>query len=185
MKNRIHIKSDGINAYADLEVIASKTGVRILGVFIALSITLITGLILTIKADEVKSMIFPLILIITLCLGLPLKYLLWNMYGVESLIVNTKTISWSYNYGFFQTNLKTVKYNILATGYEKVRGDGEREVGILVFYNYREEDNLPEVIHQTTVLLTKEEINIFDEQIFKIFELEFFNNKGFIPYSLN
>ncbi len=130
-------------------------------------------------------MIIPFVIVLLLFIGLPLKYLLWNLYGYEELIVNTKTISWSYDYGFFRTNLNTVKYYRLGTGYEKVRGDEKDEVGRLVFYNYRETDNLPEIIHQTTVLINKAELKEFDKSITAIFRNEFLNENGFIPFSEN
>jgi len=185
MKNRIKINSDEINAYANIQVNASKTGIRFLSIFLILEIILFLWMVSEIKDDEVLSMIIPILIILTLFIGLPVKYLLWNLYGKEELIVNTKSISWSYDYGFFRTNIKTVKYNRLGTGYEKIRGQNEEEVGKLIFYNFREEDNLPEFIHQTTVLLNKSEIEEFNNQISNIFINDFYNSNGFIPFSLN
>ncbi len=143
MKNKIKISTDGINAYAKIEVNASRIGTQILSFLLLVEIFVLIGLLTQIKSEEIVSMIIPFVIVLLLFIGLPLKYLLWNLYGYEELIVNTKTISWSYDYGFFRTNLSTVKYYRLGTGYEKVRGDEKGEVGRLVFYNYRETDNLP------------------------------------------
>lgn len=185
MKNRINISTDGINAYAKIEVNASKIGIQILTFFVFAEIIVFLVLLIQIKPEEVVSMIIPVLIVLVIFVGLPLKYLLWNLYGNEELIVNTKSISWSYYYGFFKTNLETVKYDRLGTGYEKVRGENEEEVGRLIFYNFREEDNLPELIHQTTVLLNKDEIKEFDNKISDIFANEFLNKNGFIPFSTN
>lgn len=185
LKNRIEINSDGINAYAKISVNASQTGIKILSGFLILEIIIVLGLLWQIKSEEVISMIIPILIVLVVFVGLPIKYLLWNLYGKEELIVNTKSISWSYDYGFFKTNLQTVKYHRLGTGYEKVKGDDDKEVGKLIFYNYREEDNLPEFIHQTTILLNKKEIEKFDKEISDVFANEFLNKNGFVPFSIN
>lgn len=185
MKNRIHISSDGINAYATIKVNASKTGIRILSILLIVELVLITWLFSQATYKDILEMIIPLLIIMVLFVGLPAKYLLWNLYGTEELIVNTKSISWRYNYGFYQTNLKIVKYNKLGIGYEKVRETGNGEIGRLVFYNYRKDDNLPELIHQTSVLLSMDELEKFDKKILDIFENEFYNKNNFIPFSLN
>lgn len=185
MKNRIEINSDGINAYAKISVNASKLGIKILAGFLVLEIIIVLGLLWQLKSEEVISVIIPILIGLIIFVGLPIKYLLWNLYGNEELIVNTKTISWSYDYGFFKTNLQTVKYNRLGTGFEKVRENNKEELGKLIFYNYREEDNLPEFIHQTTILLNKEEIEKFDKEISDVFANEFLNKNGFVPFSIN
>jgi len=185
MKNRIEISTDTINAYANIEVNASKIGTRILIVFLLIEILLIIGLFTSIESQEIYSMIIPIILILIFFVGLPVKYLLWNLYGKEQLIVNTKSISWAYDYGFFQTNLKTVEYNILTSGFEIVRQKDGADIGRLVFYNIRKDNNLVEQIHQTTVLLTRDELREFDKQIAEIFATEFLYKNGFVPFSLN
>lgn len=117
MKNRIEINSDGINAYAKISVNASKLGIKILAGFLVLEIIIVLGLLWQLKSEEVISVIIPILIGLIIFVGLPIKYLLWNLYGNEELIVNTKTISWLYDYGFFKTNLQTVKYNRLGTGF--------------------------------------------------------------------
>jgi len=185
MRNRIEIYSDGINAYAHIKVNASKTGIRILSLLLIIEIFLFVILFSHIGLDEIIEMIIPFLIIMVFFVGLPIKYLLWNLYGNEQLIVNTKCISWSYDYGFFKTNLKTIKFDRLGTGYEKVMENDKGEVGKLILYNYSRENNLPQPIHQTTVLLNKDEITEFDIQIRNVFENDFFDKNGFIPFSLN
>ncbi len=107
------------------------------------------------------------------------------MYGQEFLIVNTKSISWSYNYGIFKTNVNTEIYNRLSLGYEKVITIDNIEMGRLIFYNYRQEDNLPEVIHQTTALLSSSDIKRLSDNIKELFISEFNWENGFIPFSEN
>jgi len=153
------------------------------GLFIVLEL-IAFGWILS-SIESFREIIHPALLLLIFIIGFSVKYFLWNKFGVEELIVNTKSISWVYDYGFFRTNTKTVKYDRLGTGFERIRGLENEELGRLVFYNYREEDNLPEFIHQTTVLLKKEEINEFDKQISNVFENEFSYKNGFIAFSEN
>lgn len=185
MNNRIKITTDGINAFATICVSASKVGIRILVGCIVFEIFILIGLFSQLKAEEVTSTVIPVILAAIIFLSLPLKYLSWNLYGKEDIIINSKSISWSYDYGFFKTNLETIKIDRLGLGYEKVRTNDIEEIGRLLFYNYRAKDNLPEMVHQTTVLLSLNDIKEFSNQIDKIYENEFFNENGFIPFSLN
>ncbi|MCB9310488.1 MAG: hypothetical protein H6567_10565 [Lewinellaceae bacterium] len=185
MKNRIKISTDGINVYATLDVNASKIGVRILGVMLFVEIIVVLILLSQVKPDEIISMIIPIVLVLIFFIGLPIKYFLWNVYGKEELIVNAKSISWAYDYGFFKTNLKTVNYDRLGTGYERVQILNDEELGKLIFYNYRESDNLQEMIHSTTVLLKKDEIEVFDRKISEVFSNELLDSNGFIPFSIN
>ena len=183
MNNKIEISSDGINVYARLKVNASSAGVYILGALI-LTELLIFGWIL-LEVDSVKEIIHPAFLLLIFFFFFSVKYLLWNIYGSEELIVNTKTISWSYDYGFYKTNFITASHDRLGTGYEKIRRENGEELGRLVFFNYKNEDNLPEVMHHTTVLLKKEDIDWFDSHVSKVFENEFNHKRGFVPFSDN
>jgi hypothetical protein len=99
--------------------------------------------------------------------------------------VNTKTISFCYDYGILKTNLKTIHFDRLGTGFQIIREENDIEIGKLIFYNYRVKDNLPEVIHQTSVLLDNIDINEIDLEISNLFVNEFNERNGFIPYSEN
>ncbi|RMD95814.1 MAG: hypothetical protein D6816_19805, partial [Bacteroidetes bacterium] len=140
MKNKIEIDSDGINVFVMMNVKASRPGIITLSVFLILEIILISVLLWHFDFEEASLLVIFMLIGFAFFIGLPLKYLLWNLYGNEELIVNTKSISWSYDYGFFKTNLQTVKYDTLGTGYAKVRGDDDEELGRLLFFNYRKED---------------------------------------------
>lgn len=59
------------------------------------------------------------------------------------------------------------------------------EKGHLIFYNYREVDNLPEIIHETTILIETEKIQELDLAIQTIFDNEIKENPGNLNFSLN
>jgi hypothetical protein len=185
LNNQIEISTDRVNVYATIDVKASVMGTRVLFVFILFALVFFGFLLTHIKADEVVSMIIPVLLILVFMIGMPSKYLLWNLYGQEFLIVNTKSVSWSYNYGIIRTNVNTEIYNRLGIGYEKVITIDNIEMGRLIFYNYRQEDNLPEIIHQTTALLSSSDIKKLSDSIQDIFISEFNLENNFIPFSQN
>jgi hypothetical protein len=185
MKNTIEISSDGINVYAQLRVKANKVGQVILSVMIVLLVTLFFFLLASIDADELGSFLIPLVLIFTLIITFPVRFLVWNLVGKEHLIVNTKTINYYYDYGIIRTSMKTIPYERLGTGFEKVQAKNGIEKGNLLFYNFRKEDLLPQVIHQTTVLVDLEKIHQLDNEIQAIFLNEFQDKHGFIGISLN
>lgn len=185
MKNLLIKYEDGINLYATFSVKANVTGKVILSMMILLLLTIYFFVASTITKDDLREMLIPLILIFFLIIFFPVRYLLWNLFGKETLIINTKTVSYSYDYGILKTNLKTIHFDKLGTGFQFVKEQDEIESGKLIFYNYREKDNLPEIIHQTSVILNIIDIHKIDMELSKIFANEFNEKNGFIPYSEN
>jgi len=185
MKNTIEIDTDGINVYAKLGVKANMIGKIILIILLAL-VFLILGFAATLTdEEEIGKLIIPLLIILTLIIAFPVRYLIWNIYGKENLVVNTKTISYNYDYGIIKTNIKTINFHRLGTGIETVQKENGIEKGHLIFYNYREADNLPEVIHETTILIETEKIHELDMAIRTIFENETKEMPNNLNFSLN
>lgn len=185
MKNTVSIVSDGINVYVNasveinpfLKIFISVIAIIVFGLFILL--------ITHISHTEVKEFIIPVLLMSFLLIYFVARPVMWNLFGKETLIINTKTISYCYDYGLIKTNLKTVKFHKLGTGYEKVKYFDKVEFGKLNFVDIKQEDNLPYQIHETTVLLPHDKISEIDTQISEVFKREYFDKMNFIPYSLN
>lgn len=182
MNNTIDINNDGINVYATLNVKANRTGKITLFAVIVVFSSVFIFLGSSVKTEDGKSLLFPFVLIFLLVSIIPIGYFIWNLFGSESLIVNSKTISYQYNYGIFKTNLKTINYEVLGVSFARIRTENETELGKLIFYNYREKDNLPEFVHQTSVLLPKEDLKRLENEISGLFNQE---KPDFIPYSMN
>lgn len=182
MNSTIDIKNDGINIYATLKVKANRTGkIALFAVIVVFSsVFILIGS--SVKTEDGKSLLFPFVLIFLLVSIIPIGYFIWNLFGSESLIVNSKTISYQYNYGIFKTNLKSINYEVLGVSFARIRTENETELGKIIFYNYREKDNLPEFVHQTSVLLSKEDLKRLENEISGLFRQE---KPGFIPYSKN
>jgi hypothetical protein len=185
MKNTIEIRSEGVNVYAELGVKASAVGKVIVIVMLVFVIVAISLLLSTVKEEDIGSVLIPVFLIGSLLIAFPVRFLIWNMFGKEILIITTKSISYQYDYGILKTNLKTISYDKLGTGFDKFKSHEGIMKGYLIFYNYNKETNIPEPIHETTVLVECEKIELLDAAIDKIFVNEFHDKNGFIFTSPN
>lgn len=185
MKNIIQKHSDGINLYSIFKVEASKTGKIILSICIIILLVVFVLVISTIEKQYIASAVLPILIFSGFMIIFPVRYLIWNLYGKENLIVNTKSISYFYDYGFFKTNLKTIFFYKLGTGFQFVREDEEGEKGRLLFYNYNKESNLPELIHQTSVLLDLVDVSEIDLEIKSLFEKPENADSNFYAFSEN
>ncbi len=168
MKNRIQITTDGKQAHATIEVNASRIGTSILIGFISLEIA---GLIWALTLMPMEELIYksiPILLIVLFFIGFPIKYLLWNLYGQEKLIVSKQMIQWSYHYGFFGGQLNEEDYESLAIVYERIRDIKDKEVGRLLFYSAESEDTEGRLIHKTSCLITKEEAITLSDKIWTV-----------------
>lgn len=153
---------------------------------ILISFVIFGCLLINTKTKELASLAVPFLAVLLMIGYLPLKYLLWNIYGQEHIIVNTKTVSNSYNYGILKTNLNIQIFSKLGTGYEYIRTSNEgEELGSLVFYDYSKETNLPIRILETTVLISSNKLKEIDDLIWELFYLENNLNTGFIRFSDN
>lgn len=98
-KHTFLIRTDGICVYASIGIRIALIGKIYLMVMHAAAL-LVIGVAL-------KEWIPMLLLVALLFEGWLLKYTLWNLFGKERLIINTKSISFQYDYGFFKTDYVT------------------------------------------------------------------------------
>ncbi len=170
MKNTIEKHFDGINIYSTLKIHASSIGKIVLTIFLLVFLGVLILVVSTIEQEEIASVIIPIVIISAIIIFFPLRYLIWNIYGKEILIINAKSISYYYDYGFFRTNLKTILFTRLGTQIEFVREYDGMENGRLILYNYREVDDLPEEIHRTSILIDLNLLVELDTEISELFE---------------
>lgn len=185
MNNTIEIKSDGINVYATLTVKAKKAGKISLTILVFLFLTSLILIISTLDKSDVKEAIFPILILSAIFIFIPVRYLIWNLFGKENIIINTKTINYYYDYGIIRTSLKTINHDKLGTGFLPNRTENEKEIGKMLFYNYNKDNNLPELIHETAVLVELDKLKEIDTLLQTIYENEFHEKHGFVGYSLN
>lgn len=185
LKNDVNLFSDGINVYITLTVKSKLAGKIILSTLTMLLCIAYALMLFYIPGEEVGAFIIPVLGIPLVIIFIPLRYLLWNLYGQQRIIVNAKTISYNHSYGWVETRLKTIAFNRLGTSINTMphREDGEN--GTFIFYNYVSDTNLPEVILETSVSIPKEKLKEMDEMIAEVFYQEFMNKNRFVGFSLN
>ena len=185
MNNKMEMSSDGINLYVKLKVKSNKTALTVLGAFILFMILLFLSFAIK-DAKDINTEMGVFVLIgVSVFLYLPIKYLLWNLYGEEDLIINTNSISYSHDYGWFKTNLETIEFTALGVTLDEMRLDGKDYLGQLHFTVYDNKNRLPEVIYSTTVFLNMIQIVELQAGIASLFKMEYLEERGFIPFSLN
>lgn len=99
----------------------------------------------------------------------PLKYAWWNVFGKEMLIINRKSISYQYHYGFIKNNLKTVTYQNLSVRFQTFLIDKEKKLGKMYFYEESEKTGLPNLLHNTSIYILQSEYDIVIEEIKLLF----------------
>lgn len=112
MKNELNIETDSNNIYAEFNLKAEKASKITFGVLILIIFGILFGLLLTSKSSDLTSMVLPGFFIVS-SLGFCIKYLFWNIYGQEVIVINSNSISYSKNYGFFKTNLTSIIFDEL------------------------------------------------------------------------
>ncbi len=185
MKNSITIDNDGLNIYATLTVKANPIGKVVLGIIVLLLTALLLFAITNLPQKDAGQFALPLIILAAFILIVPFRYLIWNMFGKEKLLINTKSLSYSYEYGFATTGYKTIKFDSLGSGFEFVRRMKTTDLGKLLFYNYDKDTGLPILIYQTSVLVSESELGELDNEISSLFESDFYDRHGFVGFSQN
>lgn len=171
MYNIFSNRYDGVNLYLEFTVKTKLIGKLVLSLFILLCFIAIFYFIIKAPKDENNNSEFitAAIILTFLLIVFPIRYLIWNCYGKEFLIVNSKSLSYYYSYKFVDTNLNTKLINELSIAIEVVKEDENYEYGRLIFYNINDETNLNEFLFQTSVLLRYQDLELIRKEIFDIF----------------
>ncbi len=130
------------------------------------------------------TLIFPMAFL-AFVIFVPLKMLLWNLYGKETIIVNTRSVSWTHSYGIVETRLKTQTFEALGTGFDLFRIYDGNEHGHLLFYRYDPITHLPSEIYSTNIIIPKNKLVEIDNELSDLFYHEFASGYEFIPFSKN
>jgi hypothetical protein len=160
MKDRIKIYSDEVCVYISIAASNPLYGkvALILADGIILS-GLIVAIVIWIPALALISGVFLFILI---------KYTLWSLYGRENIIINTKTVSYQHEYGFFRTRYTTVPFNkgiTLKVAPAKPIEDKE----LLVLISSYTDNDLPIDIYTTALSMPEDDVirlNTLVKQLF-------------------
>lgn len=160
-ENHFIMDSDGVCLYVTIGINADLPAKLILG-----SLNLI---LLGIIAYAVSKEMIALIMFSTLCAILLIRLSFWNIFGKEHLVINTKTMMYQHDYGFFRTN---PKLKFFQKGLSVIRKEAA-EVGnnaqiTLVFQTFNTYD-LPEDVYQTALPIAKRNADLIIKAINSLF----------------
>lgn len=185
MNNEVNITSDGINIYVSLRVVSNKVANAFLVLVNCVALVILVLVLSKINIEDEPKLLFPMIIAPCLFFYFVGRYCLWNLYGVENIIINKNSFSSSLDYGWYKTNLKTQKVGELGLGFEVKRVEGETNKGDIVIIDYANEAKLPLKIYTTSVLIPEDKAEIILEEISKIFISDLDEEYDFVPFSEN
>lgn len=172
MKNNASVYFNGINVSVYLNIQSKLIGKIALSGLIFIVIFFFSYLLSSLDEKELISAFIPILIVSALIIYFPVRYLLWNLFGKETLIISRKTVSFNYDYGFYSSNLKTIPFQNLATKIEIIKEIDHVKLGKLILINYNEATDLPELLHETTILIPIEKLEEIDRFISELFYVQ-------------
>ncbi|WP_222538363.1 hypothetical protein [Pedobacter polysacchareus] len=160
-ENFFIMDSDGVCIYVTIGINADLPAKLILG---SLNLILLGVIVLAVSKGVVALMIFS-----TLCAILLIRFSFWNIYGKEHLVINTKTMMYQHDYGFFRTNpkLKFFQKGLSVIGKEATKAGSNAQI-LMIFQTYNHYD-LPEDVYQTALPIAKRNADLLIKAINSLF----------------
>ncbi|TCC91014.1 hypothetical protein [Pedobacter hiemivivus] len=84
-----------------------------------------------------------------------LRYTLWNLFGEEKLIINTKSLSYQHDYGLFVTSLKSIPINMALKVLDLDEATEDAGSYKRLFFLSYDDNHLPFDIYHTTLGLSE------------------------------
>lgn len=149
--NGFTIDSDGICLFITLTLRTSLAGRRAL-IFLNL---ICAGILILATTERITALLLVSILMFLMLI----KYSLWNFYGKEYLTINTKSIRYQHDYGFFKTTPQINKIGTsLMVQAQNIYQAGKSKHVRLVFISHDEND-FPEEIYHVAIPITQKNAN--------------------------
>jgi hypothetical protein len=178
-KNDISIESDGKNVYITYFVNGHIAGLILIGFFNLVFITLDVFIASQIGPGSENNLVIPFLFFTAFIVFWPLKYFLWNAFGKEMVIVNSKSVSYSRSYGLITTKMNSTVYSELGYEIELIGRKFNEEIGNIVFTDADIKTGVPKEIFTTSVPVElfkqKEAINEI-EKVLIINQIDRFKN---------
>jgi hypothetical protein len=158
---KVSIDHDGLNVRLFMKVESTKMG-KISMIFVNLIGLALLGIAL-------EEWLLGLLAMAALWLIFFGWITLWNFFGKELVIINTKSLSYQHTYGFYITPLETKKINramnisLLPAG--ETKGTPHYN---LVFESFNEND-LPEELYRTALPISEDELTLLKKYIRRLY----------------
>lgn len=146
---KLEIKKDYVNLHV---VIGAETSLVVKSVLIFFNVCTL-GIVILSLIDWLLG----LFVIGSILMGLFAWLTLWFGYGKERIIINTKSISYQYQYGFYTTKIETQPIKkALNISLAPARDKNGLEYFNLIFETYNKH-NVPEEIYRSALAITRPE----------------------------
>jgi hypothetical protein len=185
VNNYAKITKTNSEVRATLIVRAKRIGIIITASMTLGAFSILYFLLSQATSEDVKSLSIPVGIIISLLIYFPGRYLLWNIFGKETIIITTKSITSWYDYGFFQTNAETILFNQLGTEFTAEQGREDAMLGTFHFSDKNDITGLFEHIYSSTVLISIGDLSQLDILIAELFSEDAAYDEHFSGFSLN
>ena len=177
------IFSDGTCVYATFESDLKPISKWML---LLLNVVAYSGLIISFSlmtASDRITFLFPTLIMIGLLLATLTKTTLWNIYGRESIIISTKSVSYYRDYGWFTSQKKTEEFQIKLLLHFKEEGVKDQEsMGLLHIVTHDEQD-FPITIFESNIKTEKAQFSKLCKLVKQLFTVD--ENKAIMKFSLN
>lgn len=159
-KPKSEIYSDGVCVYVSVSVSNPFIG-KLALVFANLLILTVIGLGI---AWQIPAMVICFLLLFMLLA----KYSLWNFFGQENLIINTRSVSYQNDYGLFKTRyvIKRLQSRLIISHSLYKASPG---CVLCSFGSYKQVDNTPFEIYSMTFPMTEADAKYLNTLIEKLF----------------
>lgn len=173
MKNTVEITNDGACVYLNSAVkpgIIAKVTLVLLNLF--------SLLLFVVIAYATWNTNTPRVFLFAICVLLPVVYVvsigrltLWNLFGKEYVIINTKSLSFKRSYGVLAGKLKVLPYKGLHYTIKETEKHFDIAYGII---NFAQHNSLGHSVNlfTTSITLPLKQLNYLVEQITFLFTLE-------------
>ncbi|MBP6392296.1 MAG: hypothetical protein KA175_07345 [Flavobacteriales bacterium] len=168
-----------------LHVNAVRAGLVILGIGCGLGALVFIAIVLNTDTTKNPIALVGFAFAFFVLVLLPLRYLLWNLYGEEHIIVTTRSVTHQLSYGIYRTKPRTSIHEKLGVDLHAVDISTPTSRGTMVLSTFDNTTGLPTTILETSILLTKDELLAISTAIGRLYESAFQQEQGFVPYSLN
>jgi len=172
------IWTDGVCVY-----VSAKVSNPILG---KIALVIADAMILSVAILAIKIRIPGLLLFSMLPLFFLAKYTLWNFFGRETLIINTKSFSYQHDYGVIKMAFVTKKIaNKIIVKALPVETDDTENPLQLSFISYHKENDIPFEVYHTSLYFSEKEAIYINSLIQQLFIDELSKNNEFPAVYLN
>jgi len=168
VRNDYKLNSDGTYINLTLHLNSTTKGKVVLSIIVSILVGVLVYLPFSFPIINNPNIILPIIVFAIIIFVFPIRYLLWNLFGKEHIIINKKKLIIDKDYGVYITNLETQQFEKLHLEFERNKTFEKIECGNLIFKSFNKDTNLLKCIYTSSIDLELKVINEIKNKISKL-----------------